>query len=145
MSHPEIDVETKIEILKEVEDKREYHAVRLIDELEIDHKDKLRKEYKELSRLIHPSHKQILLMREKLTKRKKFIEEIDCKEISKIHQSTRVMYDIFFFLFITHFPEMKESLMKNSDFVKDIKFYRLRLTSRALNVRLINDAQKLNT
>lgn len=38
---------TKMEILKEIEDRREYHAVRLIDELKLAHKDKLKAEYKE--------------------------------------------------------------------------------------------------
>lgn len=58
--HPEIDFDTKIEILKEVEGKIDYRTTRLIDELEISHKDLLKKEYKRLSQIIHPSHRQHL-------------------------------------------------------------------------------------
>lgn len=55
--HSVSSLRTRIEILKEVEDKREYSAVSLIDRLEIDHKDSLKKEYKRLSQIIHPSHR----------------------------------------------------------------------------------------
>lgn len=44
--HPTAPLKTKIEILKETEDKREYRASRLIGELRIAHKDKLQTEYK---------------------------------------------------------------------------------------------------
>lgn len=133
--HPKTPLETKIEILKEVEDKREYHAVRLIDELEIDHKDKLKKEYRKLSRIIHPSHKQIIATLDDLKGHKGVPVTIDCEEISRIYDSMIGMYDIFFFLFVTYFPEVKDALKKNPDFIKSIKVYNLTLLSRVLNVR----------
>jgi hypothetical protein len=135
--HPKTDIATKIEILKEVENKREYHAVRLIDELEIDHKDRLRKEYKKLSRIVHPSHEQVIASISDI-----FIEHtgvpatINCEEISKIYGSMKMMYDIFFFLFSYYFPEIKGSLRKNPDFTKDIKVHNLALLSKILKVRL---------
>lgn len=136
--HPETPLGTKIEILKEVEDKREYHAVRLIDELEnLDHKDKLREEYKKLSRIIHPSHKQIeALLSDIKTKEKGVPTTVSCEEISSIYESQKKMYDIFFFLVINYFPELKESLKKNPDFVKFIKVYNLTLLSRVFKIRL---------
>ena len=137
--HPETPLETKIEILKEVEDKREYHAIRLIDELEIKHKDKLREEYKKLSQTIHPSHKQIVATLDDLKERDKGVPvTIDCEEISKILDSMKRMYDIFFFLFINYFPEVKEALKKNSKFVEDIKKHNLILLSKVLKVKLGN-------
>jgi len=136
LRHPQGDLNTKIEILKEVEDKREYHAVRLIDELEIDHKDKLKREYKKLSRIVHPSHKQVIALLSDLKEDKGVPVTIDCEEISRIYDSMVKMYDIFFFLFMTYFPEVKEALKKNSDFIKCIKDYNLTLLSKVLKVRL---------
>jgi hypothetical protein len=134
--HPETPLETKIEILKEVEDKREYHVVRLIDELKIDHKDMLKRQYKELSQVIHPSHKQIVTTLSDLMEDKGVPATVDCKEISKIYNSMIKMYDIFFFLFITHFPEIKITLKKNSNFFKLIKDYNLILLSKIFKVQL---------
>ena len=133
--HPEIPLETKVEILKEVEDKREYHAVRLIDELEIGYKEKLREEYKKLSRIVHPSHEQVVAIRDDILKDKGIPATIDCERISKIYDSMRRMYDIFFFLFMNFFPEIKESLKKNSDFIKGIKAYDLTLLLKIFKVR----------
>ena len=136
LRHPKIDINTKIVILKEVEDKREYHAVRLIDELEIDHKDKLKREYKNLSRIIHPSHKQVIATLSDIMEDKGVPVTIDCEEISRIYDSMIRMYDIFFFLFTTYFPEVREALKKNPDFIKSVKAYNLTLLSRVLKVRL---------
>ena len=134
--HSETDIATKIEIVKEVEDKREYHAVRLIDDLEIDHKDVLKKEYKELSRIIHPSHKQIITTISDIIEDKGAPAAVDCEEISKIYNSMIKMYDIFFFLFLTCFPKIKEPLKENTDFVKSIQAYSLTLLSKILKIKL---------
>jgi len=134
--HPKTDIKIKIEILKEVEDKREYHAVRLVDELEIDHKDKLRIEYKKLSRIIHPSHKQVVAILRDISGDEGVPVTVDCEEVSRIYDSMKKMYDIFFFLFVVYFSEVKKSLKENPDFVKDIKNYNLTLLSKILEVRL---------
>ena len=59
--HPNTLLETKIAILREVENKRDYHAGRLIGELEgiSQYKNSLQIEYKELSQNIHHTHRQI--------------------------------------------------------------------------------------
>ena len=137
LRHPTIPLNMKIEILKEIEDKREYHAIRLIDELEIEHKDKLKKEYKELSRIIHPSHKQIVATLSDILEDKGAPSAVDCKEISKIFNSMIRSFDIFFFLFMTYFPEVKEELVKNSDFIKAVKTYKLTLLSKVLGIKLV--------
>jgi len=136
LRHPKTDMNTKIEILKEVEDKREYHAVRLIDELEIDHKDTLKRQYKQLSQIIHPSHKQIIATLSDIIEDKGVPVTIDCKEVSKIYDSMVRMYDIFFFLFVTYFPEVKEALKKNPDIIKSIEVHNLTLLSKVFKVRL---------
>ena len=46
------------------------------------------------------------------------------------------MYDVFFFLVMSYFPEIKEELKKNPDFTKYIKMHHLVLLSKTLNVDL---------
>jgi hypothetical protein len=123
--HPKTPLTTKIEILREVEDKREYHAIRLIDELKIDNKEKLKTEYKELSRVIHPSHKQIIATFTDVFGGRGVPATVDCEEVARIYSSMEKMFDIFFFLFTKNFPEVKESLKKNLDFSKHIKSHNL--------------------
>jgi hypothetical protein len=135
--HPMASLETKIEILKEIEDKKECHAVRLIDELKIAHKDRLKAEYKELSRMIHPSHKEILtLIRDLKTKEQGIPVTVDREEISNIYESMKRMYDIFFFLILTHSSELTEFMKREPDFCEGVKFYRLSLAAGALDIEL---------
>lgn len=135
--HPNTPLGVKIEILKEIEDKREYHAVRLIGEIRIGHKDKLTAEYKELSRMIHPSHRQIVALMRDIKKDEEGIPTtVDCAEISNIYESMKKMYDIFFFLILNHFPELKESMKKDLDFINGVKLYKLRLVAEVIDVRL---------
>ena len=143
IEHPKANIVTKIEVLKEIEDKVEYRCARLIDKLEIGspharHKNVLTKEYKKLSKLIHPSHRQVeVTLAEVSTGGDKGIPAtVDCEEISKIFDSTKMMYDIFFFLLIDHFPELKEPLKNNPDFIKSIKVHKLTLLLKVLEIRL---------
>jgi len=134
--HPNAELETRIEILSEVEDKREYHAIRLIDELEIDYKDLLRREYKRLSQIIHPSHEQVLEMIDDFMRPEGGPFPIDCKRIEEIHESMRRMYEIFYFLFIPLFPSLKQALQNNQEFIEFIKDYNQVLLSKVFKVRL---------
>lgn len=136
LRHPKADLNTKIEILKEVEDKTEYHAIRLIGELRIEHKDTLQSEYKKLSKIIHPSHKQIVALITDIIKDRGMPTTVDCEEIGRIYESIVTMYDMFFFLFLNYFTEIVQSLTDNADFVNDIKNYNLYLTSKALKIEL---------
>jgi len=135
--HPNAPLGTRIEILKEIEDKREYHAVRLIDELKIGHKDKLRAEYKELSRMIHPSHRQIMnLMRDMKMDEKGIPITVDCEEVSNIYESMKKMYDIFFFLILNHSPELTEFMKKDSDVSNSVKRFKLSRVAGFIDVKL---------
>jgi hypothetical protein len=136
LRHPKTDLNTKIEILKEVEDKTEYHAIRLIGALRIEHKETLQSEYKKLSKIIHPSHKQIVATMTDIIKERGVPATVDCEEIGRIYDSVLKMYDIFFFLFLNYFTEIRQSLTKNADFVNNIKNYKLYLTSKALEIEL---------
>jgi hypothetical protein len=137
LRHPETDLTTKIEILKEVEGKRDYHASHLIDELPIGNKkDILKPEYKRLSNIIHPSHKQIVATITDIIKERGMPAVVDCEEVGRIYGSMVTMYDIFFFLFLTYFTEIGQSLTKNADFVNDVKNYKLHLTAQALKIKI---------
>ena len=140
LRHLETDLATKIEILREVEDKIEYHAVRLIDKLDIEcvraHKNELKREYKELSKIIHPSHRQVIATLSDIKGDKGVPATVNCDEIAEIYRSTKRMYDIFLFLFLAHFSEVKEGLEKNADFIELVKTYKLVLLSKLLKVRL---------
>lgn len=136
--HPGTPLETKMEILKEIEDKAEYRAYRLISKLPVSDKKKkpLREEYSKLSQIVHPTYRQVIST---LTDVKKpdfgVPTTIDCTEISRIYESMTSMYDIFFFLFIMYFPEVREELKKNTRFIEDIKIHSLTLLSKTLDVK----------
>jgi hypothetical protein len=137
--HPKTPLETKMEILKEIEDKIECRASRLIGSLPMPDKKKklLREEYKKLSQIVHPTHRQVISTLTDLRKPDDGAPTtIDCNEVSRIYDSMARMYDIFFFLFITYFPEVKEELGRNSDFIKQVKTHHLTLLSKTLNVKL---------
>ncbi len=127
----------KLAILREVEDKREYHSLRLIDELKIQHKERLKDTYKRISQAIHPTHRQIeLTMRDVTSSTNGLAATVDCKEIERISKYLVDVYDIFIFLYINYFSELKDSLKKNSEFVDYVKTYRLYLTSKMLRIKL---------
>jgi hypothetical protein len=134
--HPNSDIKTKIEILKEVEDRMEYRAIRLIDELDIDFKDKLKSEYRKLSRIVHPSHEQIVTSIRETGNLESIPSPVECAKISEIYDSTKAMYDIFFFLYVKPFPQLRESLKKNPKFVSSVKKYGLALVSKALAISI---------
>jgi hypothetical protein len=139
LRHPKTDFETKIEILKEVEDKWEYRVGRLVKKLEVGFRKRLRKdfkkEYKHLNRIIHPTYEQPIVTLTDVARDRGVPATVDCEEISRIYDSTRRMYDIFFFLFIQDFPETKEWLQRSPDLIKDIKVHDLTLLPKLLKVR----------
>jgi hypothetical protein len=132
--HSNSSLRTRIEIMKEVEDKREYRATNLIDKLEIDHKDTLQKEYKRLSQTIHPSHRSIIDSLD-FTERDvhEFVAPVSCEEISDVFESTKVVFDMVLFLYISCASEArKEQLQKDHDLIKYCRKYSLILLSKIL-------------
>lgn len=139
--HPETPFSTKMEILKEIEGQRDYRAKPLIEKkLKLGtHKQRLNKEYEELSRKIHPSHRHIeALLKDIKVDEKGIPTTVSCEEISSIYNSMTKLYDIIFFLAVKDFPELKESLRKNPEFTKHINAYNLHL----LNLSLRNSKQQ---
>jgi hypothetical protein len=138
--HPKTSLETKTEILKEIEDKEGYRANVLISRLRFlpkKYRTMLKEQYSELSQIVHPTHKQILSTLTDLKKPDKGAPAaIDRGEVSRIYDSMKGMYDFFFFLVIMYFPEVKEELQKNSRFVEQIKVHNLSLLSKLLDIKL---------
>lgn len=134
--HPNIDFPTKMEILKEVEDLIDYRGVRLIKKLEIEHKDEIKKEYKKLSAKVHFTHEQLAVTASDVMDSNYHATNVDCTEVSNVYDSMRMLYDIFFFLFLAYFQEIKEELKTNIGFIEQIKVHNLVLLSKALDVEL---------
>lgn len=128
----------KLAILREVEDKREYHTLRLIHDLKkIQYKERLTETYKRISQAIHPTHRQIeLTMRDLTSSANGLAATVDCKEIERISKYLVDVYDIFIFLYLNYYSELKDSLKKNSEFVDYVKSYKLYLTSKMLGIKL---------
>jgi hypothetical protein len=134
--HPNVDFPTKVEILKEVEDLRDYRGVRLIQKLEIEYKDEIKKEYKKLSAKVHFTHKQLVVTASDVMDSNYHATDVDCTEVSNIYDSMRMLYDIFFFLFLAYFQEIKEELKRNTRFIEQIKIHNLTLLSKNLDVKM---------
>jgi hypothetical protein len=137
--HPNASMRTRIEILKEVEDKREYRAQNLISELDIGHKDTLKRAYKKLSRAIHPSHQNIVALLETFMKGESFVSDIDCYQILGIYEHLKIVFDIVLFLYISQLPEkgtLRKRLKKNTKLGKLVRTYNLILLSKVLKIRL---------
>jgi len=127
----------KLAILKEVEDKREYHTLQLIRKLKTHHEKRLTDSYHLISQAIHPTHRQIeLTMRDITSSDNGCAATVDCREIERIRKCLVDVYDIFIFLHVSYFSELKDSLVKNSEFVDYVKTYRLYLTSKMLRIKL---------
>jgi hypothetical protein len=132
LSRPEPNVFVKIAILREVEDKRDYHSVRLIDELHLDYKDRIRQLYKELSQEVHPSHKQIEQTMTDFYKHVYSMTNLDCEEVGRILSYLINVYDVLLFFYLTYLPEVKNSFFEDEAIANFIKKYDLYLVSKLL-------------
>lgn len=133
LKHRNSDFFCKVEILKEVEDKPEYRGVRLIRELEPKYGKDIEKEYKKLSKEIHASYRQIFVTVSDF-QQSSFDIKVDCEEVSKIYNSMKMLYDIFFLLFLRYFPEVRKLLEESEEFAKLVKEHELKLMTKALKV-----------
>lgn len=134
--HPNADFPTKIAILKEVEDLPQYRGVRLIKKFRLPKKDMkiLNEEYGRLSRKIHFTHGQLVVTATDVMESSYCSAEVDCSEVSNVYYSMRMLYGIFFFLFLTYFPEVRTTLLENNEFVKIVKDHNLNLLSKVLSI-----------
>ena len=135
LNRPNPNIFVKIAILTEVEDKRDYRVQNLIRVLKIEYKERINRIYKELSQMVHPSHKQIEKIMESLTKREeKMAKPVDCKEIETVLKSLVNVYDVLLFLFFTLYPEDKEALVKKDEIIDFIKQSGFFLTPKILKI-----------
>jgi hypothetical protein len=141
-NHPSVSLATKLEILKEIEDKKEYHASRLIEEKiafksldckGLDCKGLLKIEYSELSRKVHPSHEKVMVtVKDVISDEFGMPVKINKGEIARIFELMKQMLDVLLFLAVANFPEWKTILNENAKLAKNIKKYNLRLLEAAL-------------
>lgn len=129
--HQNASIETKIEILREVENKRDYHAGSLIAKLEgiSKYKNLLKKEYSELSQNIHHTHRQIIATMDDLLNESEYPVTIKSEEVSRIFDSLKKLYDIFLLLFVMKFPQLKAGLKENDLFTNAVKKNELEMLS----------------
>jgi hypothetical protein len=141
-NHPEADLKIKLEILKEIEDKKEYHASKIIENRftfrnlkckNLDCKGLLRNQYGELSQIVHPSHKKIISTIEDIGSGKGVPVTIDCSETKRILASLAKVYDILSFLVVANFPETKENLQKNTKLKTCIRKHKMQLLKKILS------------
>jgi len=137
-SHPNSNFLTKIEILKEVEDLPEYRGVQLVKKLDIAYKKETRKglikEYRKLSKRVHSTHRQFVATASNFMERSYSSVYVDCSEVSNIYDSMKILYNIFFLLFLTHFPELRKPLKENNEFVETVKSHNLTLLLKVLRI-----------
>ena len=141
INHPKEKIETKLAILKEIEKAREYHTKNLFENKidfkklkceGVDCKGLINKEYRKLSKIVHPSSEKVFITIDDVAESKGIPVTIDCEEISRIFNSLIITYNIFYFLLIAHFPEIIKPLNNNAELKKFIKKHHLYLIDKIL-------------
>ena len=132
--HPSATMETKVHILSEVQDLQEYRVQSLIKKLDISDKEreKVKEIHKNLSKRIHPTTRTVKSIFEDYLTKDELPTVINCREILDIAVYLRDVIDVFFFLYISHFPERKEQLKKDFKLNEYVRKYTPYLTSKAL-------------
>jgi len=97
--------------------------------------DKMRKHYDYLSNKIHFNYQQIVETAMDFDQGKLRSTKIDCNEVKQIYESMQLVYDFFFLLFLSYFPETKEPLSQNKEFIESIKDNNLVITCRILGIK----------
>lgn len=139
--HSNCSLRTKIEILREVEDKRDYRVLNLIAKLEnLGYKDDLTKEYKHLSQIIHPSHRSVIELVSSIQEHTDStfpFPPISCKEISNVFESLKMTFDMVLFLYIWCASESKkEQTLKKPELIEYCNKYNMVLLSKILKVKI---------
>jgi hypothetical protein len=130
--HSDLDLEKKLCILREISDKREYFVTRLINNISIDHKDHLRRTYKDLSATSHPSHLNFPTIKQMIGYLKKIESSVDCNELNRVITLTLQTYDAIFFVAFQIFDKAKEAAKKTPEPKKVAQRYGMLLLSRTL-------------
>jgi hypothetical protein len=145
VNHPNTSLLTKLEILKEIEDKKEYHASRLLQEKlsfksdfceGLDCKGALNASYKKLSKMVHPSHEKVIATIHDAmssTKNRGLSELVDCGEVARVFESMKIVYDVFYVLVLMEFPDFLPFMKNDEDFVACVKKYELSALGKVLS------------
>ena len=115
--HPEVTIECKLEIIKEID---KLVGGRLIDRTDLEHKKELKALYSDLSKYIHSSYKELKPTIEK--------GEVDCRVTFAFNKdlfykclefSNRTM-DAFFFVILSLYPEIVSKIREDQMLLKSL-------------------------
>lgn len=133
MEYPTSDIVCKLEILKEID--RELIGNRLIDRLNLKHKDELKKLYQELSKYIHSSYEELkpVITEGKVASRITFAFDQDL--FDKSEELTNRVADAVYFLILNGFPQIKDLLRKDEMILRSLNEFNCNLTLQFLRER----------
>ncbi len=141
--YPNGDLVGKMMVMQEIESLDKCRGVQLIKKIQLPNQDqivrendKIHKRYDYLSNKIHFNNKQLYETIMDFNQGKLKSTKVDCNEVKQIYESMQVVYDFFFLLFLSYFPETKEPLLENKEFIDAIKDHDLVLTCRILGVKI---------
>ena len=89
----------------------------------IDCKGLLKKEYIELSQIVHPSREKIVAIIKDVKDDQGIPATVKPEEVMRIFDSLRRTYDIYFFVILASFPEIKSTLDKETKIKDHIRKY----------------------
>jgi len=132
--YPNDSFPTKVEALTRIENNYKYQGRRLVNKLRLcaTLKKEIKKEYSKLSKKVHSTHKQFENTAYNFMDIDYHSVYVDCNEVTNIYKSMITVYDLFFLLIITIFPEIRQSLLENKEFMETIKTHNLTLSLRTL-------------
>ena len=130
-TYPNVDSEKRLNILRKGENE-ELRMNYLLKENTLPCKGGIVNEWKNLSKRIHPSHKQFVDTADDFMRRTYGRSNVDCNEVTNIYKSLRTVCNFYLYLIFFHFPEIKTPLKENKDFVEALKDHNLRLASKEL-------------
>lgn len=143
--YSEGDLVGKLMVLQEIECLEKCRGVQLLKNIQlpnqkqiVNENDKVRRQYDYLSSKIHFSHQQIVNTAMDFEEGKLRSTKIDCSEVKRIYESMQTVYDFFFLLFLSYFPETKQPLRSNKEFIESIRDNNLVLTCRILGIKTLS-------
>jgi len=131
--HPNLNLDSKIAILTEIFDKQDYFVNRLIERVKIDAKGSLKKFYKELNRIVHPSYMDFPNVDEMLKKITRSESRIEQEEFDRTLKTVEKIYDVSLYLIFQEFPTLKETAKEDRSVIKTVESLNLCLLSKILH------------
>lgn len=119
VEHPEASISCKLEIIKEIE--KQAFGSKLIDKLELDHKQDLKNLYSALSKYAHSSYQELepLVKEGKATWRMTFAFDED--QFNRTAEFTNRVMDAVYLIMLRRFPEIARRVKDNAKVMKSME------------------------